>query len=54
MSKRVEHFQQWLKEENIDVSLLTSTENVFYFSKFYSDPHERLLAIVLFPETEPF
>lgn len=38
MSKRVEHFQQWLKEENIDVSLLTSTENVFILVNFIQIP----------------
>ncbi|MEK6454999.1 Xaa-Pro peptidase family protein [Caldifermentibacillus hisashii] len=54
MKKRIERFAKWLEQETIDAAILTSTENVFYFSEFYSDPHERLLAIVLFPHAEPF
>lgn len=54
MQKRIKAFQNWLVEENIDTAILTSSENVFYFSKFFSDPHERLLAIVLFQNEEPF
>lgn len=54
MNSRITKFAAWLEKEEIDTAILTSTENVFYFSKFYSDPHERLLAIVLFPNAEPF
>lgn len=54
MFNRLTTFQQWMKRTNVDVAIITSSENVFYFSGFYSDPHERLLAIVLFPEDEPF
>ncbi|MCU9614203.1 Xaa-Pro peptidase family protein [Caldibacillus lycopersici] len=54
MLKRVHALGEWLKQEDIDVAVVTSTDNVFYFSGFYSDPHERLLATVLFPEQEPF
>jgi Xaa-Pro dipeptidase len=43
-----------MKEQNIEVSFLTSTENVFYLSGFYTTPHERLLALVVFQEEEPF
>ncbi|MBP3041108.1 aminopeptidase P family protein [Bacillaceae bacterium Marseille-Q3522] len=44
---------QWMKENEIDVTLLTSTDNVFYMSGYYSDPHERLLGAVFFQEAEP-
>src|SRR5690606_15392718 len=54
MKKRLEAFQNWLVEEKIDVAILTSSENVFYYSNFFSDPHERVLAIVLFQNEEPF
>ncbi|WAA10156.1 M24 family metallopeptidase [Fervidibacillus albus] len=54
MFKRMETFQQWLNQENIDAAIITSKENVFYFSGFYSDPHERLLAIAMFEGGEPF
>ena len=54
MQQRTTHFSQWMKENGVDVSIITSTENVFYLSGFYSDPHERLLSLVLFQEEEPF
>jgi Xaa-Pro dipeptidase len=54
MKKRLEAFHNWLVEEKIDVAILTSSENVFYYSNFFSDPHERVLAIVLFQNEAPF
>ena len=54
MKKRLEAFQNWLVEEKIYVAILTSSENVFYYSNFFSDPHERVLAIVLFQNEAPF
>ena len=44
----------WMKENDVDVSFLTSTENVFYLSGFHSNPHERLLGLVVFQYEEPF
>jgi len=54
MNERLKKLQAWMKENEIEVSFLTSTENVFYLSGFYSDPHERLLALAVFQEEEPF
>ena len=38
MQQRTTHFSQWMKENGVDVSIITSTENVFYLSGFYSVP----------------
>jgi Xaa-Pro dipeptidase len=54
MNKRLSKLQSWMKENNVEVSFITSSENVFYLSGFYSDPHERLLALAVFQEEEPF
>ena len=48
MNQRALNFSQWMKEKGIDTALITSTENIFYLSNFYSDPHERLLGLALF------
>ena len=53
MQQRVTNFSQWMIENQIDVSFITSTENVFCLSGFYSDPHERLLGLVIFQNEEP-
>ncbi|WP_108671278.1 M24 family metallopeptidase [Peribacillus acanthi] len=44
--------QNWLKEKEIDVAFVTSTDNVFYLSGFHSNPHERLLGLMTFQEGE--
>ncbi|MED0656105.1 M24 family metallopeptidase [Anoxybacillus ayderensis] len=54
MMERISKLQQKLKEKNGSWAFITSTANVFYFSGFYSNPHERLLAVVIFPDDEPF
>ncbi|MCL6570162.1 MAG: Xaa-Pro peptidase family protein [Bacillus sp. (in: Bacteria)] len=53
MNQRLKKLQSWMKENEIEVSFLTSTENVFYLSGYYTDPHERLLALAVFQEKEP-
>ncbi|WP_286229355.1 M24 family metallopeptidase [Neobacillus mesonae] len=54
MNQRLQKLQTWMKENEIEVSFLTSTENVFYLTGYYTDPHERLLALAVFQEAEPF
>jgi Xaa-Pro dipeptidase len=54
MNQRLKKLQAWMMENDIQVSFITSSENVFYLSGFYSDPHERLLALAVFQEEEPF
>ncbi len=54
MNQRINKLQTWMKEQNIDVSFITSSENVFYLSGYFTNPHERLLALVVFQEEEPF
>lgn len=46
--------QAYLKEQNIDAAFITNPDNVFYFTGFKSNPHERLLGVMLFSEAEPF
>uniref|UniRef100_C5D673 Peptidase M24 n=1 Tax=Geobacillus sp. (strain WCH70) TaxID=471223 RepID=C5D673_GEOSW len=53
MNKRLQLFSKWLQEQHISFALITSSPNVFYLSGFYCDPHERLLALLIFPQEEP-
>ncbi|MEK4627638.1 MAG: Xaa-Pro peptidase family protein [Solibacillus sp.] len=53
MSK-LNELQSFLKENAIDAAFITTPDNVFYFSGFKSDPHERLLGVMVFKDTEPF
>ncbi|KAA0965154.1 aminopeptidase P family protein [Sporosarcina sp. ANT_H38] len=53
MSK-VKEIQQFLQKENFDAAFITTPDNVFYVSGFHSDPHERLLGVMVFKDAEPF
>ncbi|WP_445489487.1 M24 family metallopeptidase [Niallia sp. 03133] len=53
MENKFKQIGNWMAEQEIGFTFLTSTDNIFYFSGFYSDPHERLLALILFPQDEP-
>lgn len=54
MNNRLDKLSLWLKQQGHSFAFLNSTANVFYLSKFYTDPHERLLGLFVFPEEEPF
>jgi len=54
MNQRLEKLRNWMKQNEVEVCFVTSTENVFYLSGYFTDPHERLLALAVFQEAEPF
>jgi Xaa-Pro dipeptidase len=54
MNHRLKKLQTWMRENDIEVSFVTSSENVFYLSSYYTNPHERLLALAVFQTEEPF
>ncbi|WP_305037804.1 Xaa-Pro peptidase family protein [Halobacillus sp. GSS1] len=53
MEQRLEQFSQYLKDTNVDAAFINSTENFFYLTGFHTDPHERLLGLLVFPEADP-
>lgn len=54
MNQRLMNLQAWMRENEVQITLITSSENIFYLSNFYSNPHERLLALAVFLSEEPF
>lgn len=54
MMAKLQQLQNYLQEQNIDAAFVTTPDNVFYFSGFKSNPHERLLGVMVFKEAEPF
>lgn len=50
----IEKLQTYLAEQNIDAAFITNPDNVFYLSGFKSNPHERLLGVMVFQQAEPF
>ena len=51
---KIQQIQTYLQNENIDAAFVTTPDNVFYISGFDSNPHERLLGVMIFKEAEPF
>lgn len=51
---KIEQLQAYLNEFDIDAAFITNPDNVFYSSGFKSDPHERLLGVMVFKDAEPF
>ena len=52
--KKIEEIQQFLQSEGCDAAFITTPDNVFYLSGFHSNPHERLLGVMVFKDAEPF
>lgn len=53
MSK-LKQLQNDLIENGWDAAFITTPDNVFYFSGFRSEPHERLLGVMVFKDADPF
>ncbi|MDJ0330902.1 Xaa-Pro peptidase family protein [Planococcus sp. S3-L1] len=51
---KINQLQDYLKQHSIDAAFITDPYNVFYVSGFKSNPHERLLGVMIFAEAEPF
>lgn len=51
---KIQQLQSYLKEQSIDAAFITDPYNVFYVSGFKSNPHERLLGVMVFADAEPF
>src|SRR5690625_6961266 len=45
LSDRMDTLLTALKENNLDSILLTSKANVYYLSNYYTEPHERVIAV---------
>lgn len=51
---KISKLQTYLEKQQIDIAFITNPDNIFYFSGFKSNPHERLLGIVFFNNLDPF
>ncbi|TYR81272.1 aminopeptidase P family protein [Priestia megaterium] len=53
MEKRLNKVVSWIQEKDYDMAFISSTENVFYLTNFYTNPHERLLGLFVFQNADP-
>lgn len=53
-SEKINQLTNWLNDQNISGAIITNYHSVAYLSGFESDPIERVLALVLLADHEPF
>ncbi|MFD1415381.1 M24 family metallopeptidase [Oceanobacillus jeddahense] len=53
MSERINNLFAELKKKQADSCFISSKANVYYLSGYYTDPHERVIGIILMDEIDP-
>lgn len=51
--KRQNSFYNWMKEKQFATALVTSPTNIYYFTGFYTNPHERFMGLFFIEDQEP-
>ncbi|MCG7332427.1 M24 family metallopeptidase [Salinicoccus roseus] len=46
-SQRKRTLMERLEKETLDIALITDPTNIFYYTGFYADPHERYMSLVI-------
>jgi len=54
MNKQVIALQEYLAQNGLDAAYVSNPTDINYFTGFYSDPVERILALLVFPDRDPF
>ena len=52
--EKINEIKNYLQKNDVDAAFITTPDNVFYVSGFRSEPHERLLGVMIFKDAEPF
>lgn len=52
--QKLENLRNWMAKNNMDVAYVSEPTHVAYFSGHVSDPHERILALFVPLEADPF
>lgn len=50
----LQKLQNWLAQNHFEVAYVSNPTNVAYFSGFFADPEERIQALLVFPDQDPF
>ncbi|NEW09058.1 aminopeptidase P family protein [Paenibacillus sp. SYP-B3998] len=54
MDTRIKRLYAFMEERSLDAMMITQPKLIYYFTGFYTEPHERFLALVLPKGEEPF
>ena len=53
MNSRLDDLLKEMKKNDFDSALVTSTANFYYLSNYYTEPHERVIAVFVSENTDP-
>ncbi|MDT8859400.1 Xaa-Pro peptidase family protein [Alkalihalobacillus sp. MEB130] len=53
LENRLQTLQKWMKTEDIAYTFVKGKANLFYLTGFRCEPHERLVSLLVFQESEP-
>lgn len=51
---KINELKTWMKDHQVDLAYVTNPNTIAYFSGFNSDPHERILALFIATDKDPF
>lgn len=51
---KLQEIQKWTAENHADFAYISNPKTIQYLTGFYSDPIERVLALIVFPDQDPF
>lgn len=54
MNKQLSKLQKWLMDKRIDAAFINEPNTIAYLSGYDSEPHERILALAVFADGDPF
>ncbi|MBM7617720.1 Xaa-Pro dipeptidase [Weissella uvarum] len=54
MYENIKELQTWLNQQGDDLAYISDYHSIAYLTGFESDPIERILSLVVFPQTDPF
>ena len=54
MKKQLLALQEYLAQNGLDDAYISNPSDIHYFTGFYSDPVARILALLVFPDKDPF
>lgn len=54
MNQKLEKLKLWMSQQNIETAYISQPEHVAYFTGFNSEPHERILALFISLNHDPF
>lgn len=53
MTNRIDSLLEEMEKKNLDSMLVTSKSNLFYLSNYYTEPHERVIAVYVSTSLDP-